>query len=284
MPQPVHTWLTVCAGAAAIAACWAAVWSVPALALRRNDIADVAWGLTYPVLALLTGGIVVAPDWHDYPRAGVATVLSLVWGVRLATHIGRRALAHDGEDKRYAALRRRMGRQWPWRSVLQVFVLQAVIALVVAQPLLIAAAVHEGRSRLGWLDALGIAVFVVGFLLEAIADRQLGRFMARKQAGEVEGYLTTGVWSWSRHPNYAGDAILWWGLGLLGIAGALDADAPWLVVPAAVGPVVMTLFLRYGSGVPMTEKGRAGTPAWDAYVERTSPFLPRPPRRAGRPA
>ena len=275
-----ETWFWAVVGGAVIALTWALVWSVPAILLRRNDLADVLWGPIFPTIALLAGGAVVGFDVDRVPRAGVVLLLAIVWASRLAWHIGRRWLSHDEEDRRYAGWREQWGDRWILRSILQVFVLQALIALVVVQPLLIAAVVHEGTSRLGVLDIIAIAVVIGGIVLEATADRQLADFLARRKAGtEERRYLTTGVWSWSRHPNYAGDAITWWGFGLFGIAAALDTSAGWLVVPAIVGPLVMTLFLRYGSGVPITERGRAGHPEWDAYVERTSAFFPRPPRR-----
>jgi steroid 5-alpha reductase family enzyme len=278
--DPAATWLAALVGGAAWALGWALVWSVPAILLRRNDIADVAWGLTFPFLALMLGGAVVALDWASEPRATLVLVLVSAWALRLAWHIGRRWVAHDEEDRRYARWREQWGDRWIVRSVLQVFVLQALIALVVAQPVVIAVVVHEGESALGVLDAIATVLVVGGLWLESTADRQLRRFLRRRASGEEQRrYLTTGVWSWSRHPNYAGDAITWWGFGAFGIAGALDAGAPWLCVPAIVGPLVMTAFLRYGSGVPMSERGRAGHPEWDAYVERTSAFLPRPPRR-----
>lgn len=283
---PGDTWLAVIAGAACIAIAWALVWSVPAILLRRNDLADVAWGPIFPTMALLVGGVVVAWDWTGMTRATVALTLAIAWATRLAWHIGRRWLSHEEEDRRYAQWRERWGGHWMVRSVLQVFLLQAAIALVVVQPLLIAAAVHEGDSTLGPLDYVAIALVLGGILLEATADRQLSQFLARRAAGAEESgtdsprYLTSGVWAWSRHPNYAGDAITWIGFGLFGVAGALDTSAEWLVIPAIIGPIVMWWFLRYGSGVPLAERGRAGNPEWDAYVERTSAFWPRPPRRS----
>lgn len=154
------------------------------------------------------------------------------------------------------------------------------IALVVVQPLLIATSVHDGTSRLGILDYIAAMLVIVGIVLEATADRQLARFLARRSPGEEQArYLTTGVWAWSRHPNYAGDGITWIGFGLFGVAAALDTSAAWLVAPAVVGPIVMWWFLHHGSGVPLAERNRAGNPEWDAYVSRTSAFWPRPPRR-----
>jgi steroid 5-alpha reductase family enzyme len=280
MIEPIDTWLGILPGAVALVLVWALVWSVPAIALRRNDLADVGWGLTYPYLTLLVGGVVVAPDFDAEPRATIVVVLLTIWALRLAWHIGRRWASHDVEDKRYARMRESWGggRQ-PVNSLLRVFVLQAAIALVVAQPVLIAAAVHGSNTTLGLLDVIGVLLVIAGVILEATADRQLRRFLARRSAGtEDRRYLTTGVWAWSRHPNYAGDAITWWGFGVLGVAACLDMDAPWLLIPAILGPLVMTGFLRFGSGVPLSERGRSGHPEWDAYVRRTSVFLPFPPR------
>lgn len=273
-------WHAVVLGGAAYALAWACVWSVPAIMAQRNDVADVGWGLQFGFLALVTGGAVNLFDWRDETRATIVVVLVCAWGLRLALHIGRRVVAHDEEDKRYAKMRADWGGgRRPVRSLLQVFVLQAAIGLVVAQPVLIAASVHDGAESLGVLDLLGVVLVIAGTLLEATADRQLRRFLARRAAGEEQRrYLTTGVWAWSRHPNYAGDAITWWGFGLIGLAAVVNMGAWWLAIPVVLGPVVMTLFLRYGSGVPMTERGRAGHPEWDAYVERTAAFLPRPPR------
>lgn len=279
MTSPLDTWIAVTLGAVLVALAWAAVWCVPAVLNRRNDIADVAWGLLPTFLALVLGGATVAPDWEDLPRAALVLLLVTAWGVRLALHIGRRVASHDVEDKRYAAFRERFGDRWVLGSIGVIFVPQALLGVVIAQPVLIAVTIHRGDSQLTWIDALATLLVVGGTLLEAIADRQLRRFLARRADGsEQRRYLTSGVWSWSRHPNYAGDALTWVGFGVFGVAAAIDAGEPWLVLPAVVGPGVMACFLRFGSGVPMTERGRAGHPEWDAYVERTSAFLPRPPR------
>lgn len=274
----IDTWLWTVAGGLAYGLAWAAVWCVPAIMLRRNDLADVLWGLTFPYLVLLVGGAVLVFDWSDEPRATLAIALLTAWALRLSLHIGRRWLSHAEEDRRYARWRQQWGDRWMIRSILQVFVLQALIALVVVQPLFVVVA-QSGEVALGPLDALALALVLGGLWLESTADRQLRRFVTRRAAGEEEArYLTTGVWSWSRHPNYAGDAITWWGFGTFGAAAAIQAGAWVLLVPAILGPAVMTWFLRYGSGVALSERGRAGHPEWDAYVERTSAFLPRPPR------
>ena len=280
MHGPVDTWFAILGGALVVAIVWACIWSAPAIALRRNDIADVAWGLEFPLLALLVGGAVLAFDWQEVPRATLVLVLVTAWGLRLAVHIGVRVAGHAEEDRRYATWREGWGDAWRWRSVLQVFVLQGLIALVVAQPVLIAVAVHGAETTLGVLDLVAFVLVIAGIVLETTADRQLARFRRRREAGtEQRRYLTTGTWAWSRHPNYAGDALVWCGFALFGVAAALDAGAASLVIPALLGPAVMVWLLRFGSGVALAERGRGGKPEWDAYVARTSTFIPRPPRR-----
>jgi steroid 5-alpha reductase family enzyme len=277
------TWSSMMLGAIVFAVAWACMWSWAAVYAKRNDVADIAWGLFFPFLALVLGGSVFLMTPAEEPRAVLVIVLVSIWGLRLSLHILRRVIDHREEDKRYARMRAGWnGRHVVLRTVLQVFVLQAFIALVIAQPVLIATCVAVGGGvGLGWLDLVALLVVIAGFWLEATADRQLDRFLKRRAAGQEEGrYLTRGVWSWSRHPNYAGDAIVWLGFGLFGIAAALDIGSWWLLGPAIVGPLAMWWLLRFGSGVPITERDRAGNPEWDAYVARTSTFFPRPPRSA----
>ncbi|MCW2921292.1 MAG: hypothetical protein JWL76_1166 [Thermoleophilia bacterium] len=274
------TWISANLGAMALAVVWGLVWAVPAIHARRNDIVDVAWGLWFPTMVLLVGGAIMLPDPAATPRPALVFALLVVWGGRLSLHIARRALSHTQEDKRYAAWRERFGRHPVLGSIFAIFIPQPLLGVLIAQPVLIAAVVATSDGSLWWLDWVALVVVVCGVLLEATADRQLRRFLARRAAGEEpDRYLTRGVWAWSRHPNYAGDAITWIGFGLFGVAAALDSASEWLVIPAIVGPIVMWWFLRYGSGVPLTERGRAGNAEWDAYTQRTSAFWPRPQRR-----
>jgi steroid 5-alpha reductase family enzyme len=278
----LDTWTSVTLGAIALSLVWGACWAVGGLRAGRNDVVDVAWGLWFPLLALLVGGAVVFPRPLEVPRAALVLSLVILWGLRLAVHIGRRQLRSEGEDRRYAALRERFGRHAAIKSVVLIYLAQPLLAVVIAQPVLVAVAIATTDGDLWWLDVLACAVAVAGIVLEATADLQLDRFLARRAQGAASGgrYLTSGAWAWSRHPNYAGDAIAWIGFGLFGVAAAIASDAAWLVVPSILGPVVMWAFLRYGSGVPTNERGRAGNPEWDAYVECTSTFWPRPPRRS----
>jgi len=154
-------------------------------------------------------------------------------------------------------------------SLFTVFWLQGVILWIVVLPVLGAI---RGGGALGVWDALGVLVFSVGFTMEAVADAQLRRFRADPaNRGQV---LDTGLWRYSRHPNYFGDALLWWGIYLLAVGGG----APWTVV----GPVLMTFLLRKVSGVTLLEQDIGDRrPGYAEYVRRTSPFVPLPPRRNG---
>jgi steroid 5-alpha reductase family enzyme len=199
-------------------------------------------------------------------------VLTLVtlWGVRLAVHLGVRTFGHE-EDRRYQAARRRNDPGFAWKSVYLVFGLQAVLAWVISLPLLGAIATGEARA-LGVLDALGIALWLVGWVFESVGDWQLTRFKADPaNAGAV---MDRGLWRYTRHPNYFGDFCVWWGFYLL----ALGAGAWWTII----GPVLMSFLLLRVSGVTLLERhiGKR-RPAYDDYVRRTNAFFPGPAKRVG---
>jgi len=240
------------------------LWFALALALRRNDIADVAWGLGFIVVAWW---LLLRSDPRP-PRLWIAAVLVTVWGLRLAWHIWSRRRGKP-EDYRYAAWREQWGRWFVPRTYLQVFVLQGVFMLLIAMPLIVLAA-ETPPSRPTMLGALAVAVWLVGFMFETAADAQLGAFL--KQPENRGHVIDRGLWKYSRHPNYFGESLQWWGIWLLtlGVPG-------WFL--AAIGPLTITLLLRYVSGVPMLERKRASQPEWEAYKARTSVFVPLPPRR-----
>jgi len=249
---------------AAVALLMVAVWGV-SLPLRNASIVDSVWGPAFALVAwtsLLQGG--ASPGVRHLVAAGAVTV----WGLRLGWHISRRNLG-KGEDPRYARWRQAGGAGWPLRSLVTVFLLQGVILWVVALPLQVGLA--ASGPGIGWMVGVGAGVWGIGFLLEATADLQLERF--RRAPGNRGRVLDTGVWRYSRHPNYFGDAVVWWGLWLM--SGA--AVGAWWT---AVGPLLMTALLRWVSGVTLLEKDLSRSrPGYDAYVRRTSPFLPLPPRR-----
>jgi steroid 5-alpha reductase family enzyme len=192
-----------------------------------------------------------------------------VWGLRLSAYLTWRNWG-KGEDWRYRRMRERSPRGFPARSLVTVFWTQAVAAWGVGLPLLAAVGPEQPRD-LGWLDWLGALLWAIGVSFEAIGDLQLARFKAAPRRGG--GVLDTGLWRYTRHPNYFGDALLWWGLGLIGLA----AGAWWSVL----GPAGMTVFLVRVTGVTVTEEHmrRTREDAYVDYVRRTSSFIPLPPRR-----
>ena len=230
--------------------------------MRDASIVDPFWGPGF-ALAALTYWLV---DGARGARGTLVLVLVTAWALRLGWHLLRRN-RREGEDPRYAAMRTRHGERFPRVSLFRVFWLQGMILWIVSMPLLAAV---RSDAPLGPLDFLGVAVALVGIAVEAVADRQLRRFRADPASrGRV---LDTGLWRYSRHPNYFGDAVVWWGLWLLAAAGG----AWWTVF----GPVGMTFLLLKVSGVPLLEKGlEKSRPGYAEYAARTSAFVPWPPKR-----
>jgi steroid 5-alpha reductase family enzyme len=251
--------------AAVVAVGFVALWLV---SLRRRDasIVDSWWGPAFVAVALAGALFGAGP----LSRRFLVLALVSIWGVRLGFHIHRRNRG-KGEDYRYRAMRERHGERFARVSLFTVFLLQALLASVVAAPLVAAASSRE-PAALGALDLAGAALWLVGFLFEAIGDAQLARFRADPaNRGQV---MDRGLWRFTRHPNYFGDATLWWGLYL--IAASAPA-ARW----SAVGPALMTFLLVRVSGVALLEKDLAAKkPEYRDYVRRTSAFFPWFPKRA----
>jgi steroid 5-alpha reductase family enzyme len=250
---------TLAAGAAVMVGAWAV-----SLPLRDASVADIAWGL---VFAAIAWAALAAGDGFE-ERMLLIAVLVTIWALRLSLYIAWR---HDGEDKRYVAMRKRQGSAFPIRSLFTVFLVQAAIAWVVSAPIQGAAA-DPTPASIGALGIAGAIVTLFGIAFEGIADVQLSRFLARKAEGAESGVMDQGLWRYSRHPNYFGNATLWFGIWLI----ALETGSAWWTV---IGPVLMTFFLLKVSGVALTEKTiRKRRPGYDSYVERTSAFIPLPPR------
>jgi steroid 5-alpha reductase family enzyme len=253
---------------AAVVWLYMSLWFLVALVRKDNSLADVAWGLGFVLLAGLTlfRGDVLRP------RPLLVSCLVLVWGVRLAVHIFRRN-RERGEDPRYAAWRKSWG---PWfvpRSYLQVFLLQGAFLLVVSSPVLFVNAVSG--PGLGALDTAGAAIWLSGFVLETVADAELARF--KRNPSNKGRIMTEGLWKYSRHPNYFGEAVMWWGIFVI----AVSVRGAW---PTIVGPILITVLLTRVSGVPMLERKYAGNPEFAAYARRTSAFFPWFPKKdKGRP-
>jgi steroid 5-alpha reductase family enzyme len=239
------------------------VWLL-SLKLRDASVADVGWGLGFVLLTMVYA--LRSPVLT--PRSWLVAVLITLWGVRLSLHIARRGRG-KGEDPRYKAMRAAQGPTFWWRSLFTVFWLQAAILWVVGMPILVA--VRAPRpAGLTILDALGALIFAIGFGFEAVGDYQLDRFKADPSSrGQV---LERGLWRYTRHPNYFGDATLWWGLYVIAAA----TPGGWLTLP---GPALMTYLLIRVSGVRLLENGlKTSKPGYHAYITRTPSFFPWFPR------
>lgn len=250
--------------AIALAAILLAAFITWAVSLVRRDVSivDSMWG---PMIAMAPWAYLAATT-EVGPRATLVLMLASAWALRLAVHITWRNRGH-GEDRRYQAIRARNEPHFAFKSLYLVFGLQAVLAWVVALPLM---AALDSERPLGWLDFLGAGLWLSAIVFEAVADWQLTRFKADPaHRGQI---MDRGLWAWSRHPNYFGECLAWWGAWLV----AVSAGAAWTVV----SPLLMTVLLLRVSGVVLLERDLLERrPAYRDYVARTSAFVPWPPRR-----
>jgi steroid 5-alpha reductase family enzyme len=252
------------ASAAAVLAFVFVIWLV-SLAMRDVSIVDIAWGPSF----LLIAGVAAWVGDGATSRTRLLLALVALWSLRLAGYLAWRNLG-SGEDFRYQKMRAYWGARFRWVSLFTVFLLQGTLAWIVSAPIQLAMASPE-PPRLGRLDGIGIALFVVGFLFESVGDLQLARFKADPaNAGKV---LDSGLWAWTRHPNYFGDFLQWWAFFTI----ALSTPRGWVSI---VGPLLMTWLLMKVSGVAMLERSlRKKKPGYDRYRERVPAFFPHPPRR-----
>jgi steroid 5-alpha reductase family enzyme len=196
----------------------------------------------------------------------LVTLMTVVWGLRLAVHIGWRSRG-AGEDPRYEALLSKAKGSRTLYAARTIYLLQGVIILFVSLPVQVTQYSAQGLGPLAWL---GVAVWLVGLVFEAVGDRQLAVFKADPAHKGV--VMDRGLWRYTRHPNYFGDACVWWGLFLV-------AAQAWPGLLTVLSPVLMTFLLTQGSGQRITEQRMAGRPGFADYVARTSGFVPLPPRR-----
>lgn len=240
--------------------CYMTVWFFVACALKRNDIADVAWGLGFVLMSW------IAFLFSEYSaRSLLVNVLVTIWGLRLAWHIARR-MSNKPEDYRYAAWRKTW-KHFYMRSYFQIFILQGVFLYIILLPVLF---IHTSETvRLQYIDLIGVVVWIIGFFFESVGDRQLRRFL--KDPANKGKIMDQGLWAYSRHPNYFGEVTQWWGIFLCCVA--LPGGSITII-----GPLLITFLILFVSGVPLLEKKYAGKPDFEAYKKRTSMFVPMPRR------
>ena len=243
-----------------------ALW---ALALRLKDVSfiDGVWGLG---MVLLAGATFVQTD-GDPLRKGLLSGLCAVWGVRLGVHLLKRWRAH-GADKRYEALladRAEKGQGFAPASLMFVFIPQAVLLWLTCLPVQLGQV--AATPAVGWIGWIGAGLAVVGIVFETVGDAQLAAF--KRDPGSKGKVLDTGLWRYTRHPNYFGDACVWWGLWLV----AAETTPGLFTI---VGPIFLTFTLTRWSGAPTTEGGmHKSRPGYADYVARTSGFFPLPPKK-----
>lgn len=234
----------------------------------RVCVIDAFWGPGFGVLATAT--VLFRREFDLVWAQQLLLACVLAWGLRLGIHLGLRIAADPHEDRRYAAMRDKYSPNFQWKSLGIVFLLQGVILWFVSLPVIHGLAATGGMVR-SFLLGPGVLFWGVGVFFEAVGDWQLQRF--RQDPANAGRVLDTGLWAWTRHPNYFGDFCVWWGLWLVSAA----CGAPlW----TAISPAVMAFFLLRVSGVTLLEKDIGQRrPGYAEYVQRTSAFFPAPPRR-----
>lgn len=234
------------------------------LVTKDNSLIDIAYGPAF-VLGGWSAWLASTEPLHFRPLL-LLGLISL-WGIRLGVHIGLRHRGR-GEDFRYRAFRLSWGSSVAWRSFFQIYLLQGMIIGVMLSPVLIT--LHAPGPGLSWTDLLGVLLFGIGFYWEAVGDWQMMRF---KQDPANRGRIIRhGLWRYTRHPNYFGEAVLWWGLFLIGYASPYG-------LAGLVSPLLILFLLLRVSGIPMLEAKYADHPEFADYKNRTSAFFPWPPRR-----
>lgn len=238
------------------------LWFLVSLIKKRNDVADVAWGLGFVLLAWVS--FFLSRD--SGARGLLVNALVSIWGLRLAWHIHSRNKGKT-EDYRYLSWRKEWGKNFILRSYLQVYVLQGFLLFLIVLPVTV---IHKYPAAApGWFDFFGVAVWLFGFCFEVVGDAQLSHFIKNP---ENKGKLMQGgLWAYTRHPNYFGEVTLWWGIWLLSLAvpyGGLTV----------IGPLTITFLILKVSGIPLLEKKMAGHVQFAEYKRRVSVFFPLPPK------
>jgi steroid 5-alpha reductase family enzyme len=239
-----------------------ALWLL-SLRLKDASIIDPAWGTGFVILVWIY--LINTPEGFG-PRKWLVAALVTLWGLRLSVHLFLRNRS-KGEDPRYAKWRKEAGAQWWWQSLFKVFLLQGLLMWIISMPLFFAQA---STAPYGPMDSVAFVLWLIGFFFEAVGDWQLARFKAvPANKGKV---MDSGLWRYTRHPNYFGEAVMWWSYGLFALA-----SGAWSVLAS---PLLMNWLLLKVSGVTLLEKNlKNSKPKYAAYIKRTSAFIPRAPKK-----
>ncbi len=245
-------------------AVYVSILFVTSIILARNDIADAGWG----VGVLLVGLVGYVAQGGPSPLSSLILLLITIWAVRLSFRIFVRN-TKKSEDVRYKKWRDTWGSWFYIRSFFQVYLLQGVLMLVVGYPLLHVVVFTE-NSPIGMTAIIGCIIWCIGFVLESVSDHQLDTFLANEK--NVGKLMQKGLWRYSRHPNYFGEVLMWWGIWYIVLF------VPFGVF-AVISPLTITLLILLVSGIPLLEAHMRAHPDFEAYAKRTSVFIPLPPKK-----
>ena len=286
----LHLTINLVACGFALLVCLLLLWAI-SVKVKDASIIDIFWGFGFVIVAGLC--LFIAPTKTNF--VCLLAALPIIWGLRLTLYLAKRNLGH-GEDPRYIAMRKRAEKKgltemtWRVRAFFSIYLGQGLLIMIVSAPVWvgIANAVErfpEGHplayqlssTDIGLLAIIGTIIWLIGFLFEAIGDMQLAKFLARNNdfngPYEDKPVLNTGLWKYTRHPNYFGNAAMWWGIFLV----ACEAPWGWVTIFA---PIVMTILLVRVSGKALLERKLKKRPAYQRYVETTSGFFPLPPKKS----
>jgi steroid 5-alpha reductase family enzyme len=239
------------------------IWFFFSQLLNRNDIADIAWGPGFVVTAI--SAMILSNGTTQ--RGFLVLSLVILWAVRLAIHVFLRNRGKS-EDARYKKWRQDWGKQVVIRSFFQIFILQGLLIIIISLP--VTFIITSKQNLLGIFDFLGICIWLTGFFFEAVGDYQLMKY---KKIPENKGkIITQGLWRYTRHPNYFGEVVLWWGIYII----ALSVSLGWTAI---LGPVTITFLILKVSGIPLLEEKYKDNPEFQTYKRRTSAFFPLPSRK-----
>jgi steroid 5-alpha reductase family enzyme len=234
---------------------------VLAMLKKDNSIVDIGWGIGFILVTIVTLSVYGDQNFHQR----LVSYLIILWGIRLSLYIGIRHWG-EPEDFRYANWRKEWGKNVVLRSFLQVFMLQGLVMFIITLPIVIVNSDLVVFKSYKFLYPIGSAIWVIGFFFETTADLQMFLFKDNPHPHKKK-VLDTGLWKYSRHPNYFGEAVMWWGIFLLAIP-----SGHWYI--SVLAPLTITWLLLKVSGIPLLEKKCAGNEEFEEYKKRTSAFIP----------
>lgn len=236
--------------------------------LKNNSIIDIFWGPGFIIISFITFLL----NYSKNARSYLVIFLVTIWGLRLSYHILKRNWKKS-EDFRYAKWRKQWGKWLIPRAYVQIFLLQGIFMYIISFSVILINADID-QVNLNIVDLVGFSIWVLGFAFESISDYQLSKFIEQKKLGKFakNDVVTSGLWKYTRHPNYFGEALQWWGIFLV----ALSVDYGYL---SLISPLTITFLLLHVSGIPILEKKYKDNPKFQEYAKHTSKFIPLPNKK-----